>query len=302
MAGQARGSWPRPSTGSRPGQIPTEPAALPVAQTGRVDSDGAGLPNISAWPGVVITGTLTGGARAGVYAARRGHQRLVVKVSPRVAASLDWELDLLLALSQAGVKAPVPVATQDGRWRAGPVFISSFLPGQPPATAAHWRAAAAAVAAAHEVTRGWPQRPGSANASRLMTTERGADVDLAAMPPDAVDLVRACWQPLLEKSAAVEGGRACVVHGDLGAGAFLVDGDEVGIIDWDEARVDVPVFDLADLASTAGDGVEVPAGITRQVLAGASLAWETATCWVPEPAYARECLRQLQQRTSLTKP
>lgn len=267
-----------------------------------MDSDGAGLPEISAWPGVVITGVLTGGARVGVYAARRGHQRLVVKVSPRVAASLDWELDLLLALSQAGVKAPVPVATQDGRWRVGPVFISSFLPGQPPAAAAHWRAAATAVAAAHEVTRGWPQRPGSASASHLMTATRGADVDLAAMPPDAAALVRACWQPLLAASDAVEGGRACVVHGDLGAGAFLVDGDAVGIIDWDEARADVPAFDLADLASTAGDGVEVPAGITRQVLADAALAWEVATCWMPEPAYAREHLRQLQQHISLTRP
>lgn len=267
-----------------------------------MDSDGAGLPEICAWPGVVITGALSGGARAAVYAARRGQQRLVVKVSPRGAASLDWELDLLLALSQAGVRAPVPVATVDGRWRVGSVFISSFLPGQPPATPAHWRAAATAVAAAHEVTRGWPQRPGSASASYLMTTTRGADVDLAAMPPGAVDLVRACWQPLLEKSAAVEGGRACVVHGDLGAGAFLVDGDAVGIIDWDEARADVPAFDLADLASTAGDGVEVPAGITRQVLADASLAWEVATCWVIEPAYARECLRQLQQHTNLTGP
>lgn len=34
----------------------------------------------------------------------------------------------------------------------------------------------------------------------------------------------------------------------------------------------------------------------------AALAWEVATCWVPEPTYARRCLHQLQQRTGLTAP
>lgn len=223
----------------------------------------------------------------------------MVKVSPREAASLDWELGLLLALSEAGIGVPAPLATADGRWRVGSVFISSFLPGERPRTATHWREAAAVVARAHEVTRGWPQRPGSTSAAQLMTATRGADVDLAAMPPEAVALVRACWAPLLTQSAALRRGESCVVHGDLGAGAFLVDGDAVGIIDWDEARVDVPAFDLADLAR-AGDAVDVPAGRERRMLADAALAWEVATCWVVEPPYARRRLSELLQRTGST--
>ncbi len=64
-------------------------------------------------------------------------------------------------------------------------------------------------------------------------------------------------------------------------------------MDWDEARVDVPAFDLAALPddaladpSTSGD---------RQLLRRAALAWEVATCWTVEPDYARRCLRQLQR-------
>ena len=247
-------------------------------------------PDVSVWPGVVITEVLTGGARAAVYAARRGVESLVVKVSPRGAASLDWELELLVALDEAGVRVPLPVPTAGGGLRAGSVFISSFLPGGPPSSAEHWRAGAAALERVHQFTRGWPQRPGSASAAQLMTTARGADVDLDAMPLEAAALVRSCWQPLVTQAG---GGEPCVVHGDVGAGALLVDGDQVAIIDWDEARVDAPAFDLAALLADAGEAVAAPHGIGRQVLADAALAWEVATCWIVEPTYARRCLRQL---------
>ena len=260
-----------------------------------MDANRADVPDVSAWPGVAITGALTGGARARVYAAHRRGVPLVVKVSPREGPSLDWELELLLALTEAGVSAPTPTPTADGRLRVGRVFVSRFLPGGPPRTAEHWRAATEVVARVHEVTRGWPQRPGAASVALLMSTTRGADVDLAAMPPPAAALVRACWQPVLDRADAAGGDDdSCVVHGDLGAGAFLVDGDEVGVIDWDEARVDVPAFDLAALTTAAGGAVALPGGLDRQVLADAALAWEVATCWVPEPDYALGCLHQLQ--------
>ena len=268
-----------------------------------MDTDRADVPDVSAWREVEITGALTGGARARVYAAHRGEEPLVVKVSPREEPSLDWELELLLALTAAGVPVPTPTPTADGRVRVGRVFVSRFLPGGPPRTAEHWRAAAEVVATVHEVTRGWPQRPGAASAALLMGTTRGADVDLAAMPPSAAALVRACWQPLLDRAdAAGRDDGSCVVHGDLGTGAFLVDGDEVGIIDWDEARVDVPAFDLAALATAAGGAVALPGGLDRQVLADAALAWEVATCWVPEPDYALGRLRQLREHREVGSP
>ena len=126
-----------------------------------------------------------------------------------------------------------------------------------------------------------------------MSGARGADVDLSAMPGDAVALVRECWQPLLQAAGQQE---RCVVHGDLGPGAMLIAGDRVGIIDWDEARVDVPAFDLAALHAAAGPGLVRVPGLGDQQLADAALAWEAATCWSVEPAYARRCLHQLREQ------
>ncbi|MDP9460352.1 MAG: phosphotransferase [Actinomycetota bacterium] len=253
----------------------------------------AGRPDVAAWPGVEVTGVLTGGARAEVFAARRGEQRLVVKVSSRSAASLAWELDLLEALAQAGVHVPAVIPTGGGDRSHEGVVVQSFLPGQPPSTADDWQRVAAAISTVHEVTRRWPQRPGSASATQLVQASRGADVDLTAMPPDAVSLVRACWQALLaQTAAAVSPELQCVVHGDFGPGNVLIDDDGVGIIDWDEARVDVPAFDLAALPDDALADPSISGD--PQLLRTAALAWEVATCWTIEPDYARRCLRQLQ--------
>ncbi len=252
------------------------------------------LPDVAAWPGMELTSVLAGGARAEVFAARRGEQRLVVKVSSRSAASLAWELDLLEALAEAGVRVPAVAPAGGGDRAHEGVVVQSFLPGRPPHTTDEWQRVAAAISTVHEVTRSWPQRPGSAGATQLLQATRGADVDLTAMPLDAVALVRACWRALLAQPAtAASPERQCVVHGDLGPGNVLIDDDGVGIIDWDEARVDVPAFDLAALPddaladpSTSGD---------RQLLRTAALAWEVATWWTVEPDYARRCLRQLQR-------
>ena len=47
---------------------------------------------------------------------------------------------------------------------------------------------------------------------------------------------------------------SAVVHGDPCAANVRVSADGIGLLDWDEARVDHPDLDLADLPS-----VEVPA-------------------------------------------
>ena len=65
---------------------------------------------------------------------------------------------------------------------------------------------------------------------------------------------------------------SCVVHGDAGGMNALVAPDgSCALIDWDEARVDDPLFDVP-----ADPGEE-----------RAALAWEVATCWMREPGYAK---------------
>ncbi len=88
------------------------------------------------------------------------------------------------------------------------------------------------------------------------------------------------------------GGPDCAIHGDVGAGNILVAGAEVTLLDWDEARVDVPWFDFAFLPAGVTAGVPVP----THALVTAGLAWETATCWLPEPDHARRCLADLYAR------
>lgn len=85
-------------------------------------------PDIRAWPGVEITERLTGGARAGAWAARRGTNRLVVKVSTRSRQSLNWELDLLRTLHQNGLSVPTAVPTADGRNQCRGVWVAPSTP------------------------------------------------------------------------------------------------------------------------------------------------------------------------------
>lgn len=133
------------------------------------------------------------------------------------------------------------------------------------------------------MTRGWPQRPGFASAQTLLSSPYGGDVDFSTMPTSAANLVREAWRPVL-------GSAECVVHGDLGPGNVLVTDDHVGLIDWDEARVDVPAFDFTSFPADVGISAT---SCRRDQLLKAGLAWETATCWNVEPDYARRCLAKL---------
>lgn len=70
----------------------------------------------------------------------------------------------------------------------------------------------------------------------------------------------------------------CVIHGDpVGANALITPEGNCVLIDWDEARVDDPLFDL-----------KLTEGEER-----AALAWEIVVCWKPEPSYARELAEQM---------
>jgi Ser/Thr protein kinase RdoA (MazF antagonist) len=240
---------------------------------------------LAAWSGVELLEPLAGGARNQVFLARRGRERLVVRRSGRPAASLEWELDLLEHLRGHGVLVPEVVPADDGRRQVGGLLLQRFLLGRPPRDGGDWRRVVEVLRAVHQLTAWWPQRPGFASARELLAGDRGGDVRLDAMPADAVSAVRAAWRPVLD-------GPECAIHADVGAGNILVDGEAVALLDWDEARVDVPWFDLAHLP----EEVEVPAPTDRATLVTAGVAWEAATCWVVEPAYAARRLAELFTR------
>lgn len=244
-------------------------------------------PDLRAWPGVELGSRLTRGVRNSVYRARRGDEPLVVRVSGRTAASLDWELDLLATLDDQQLTVPQALITSDGRRHNDGVLVQRFILGRPPCTRLDWELVVAALTVLHDSTVGWLQRPGFASAAQLLTRGSGGDVDLAVMPPTAVELVRASWRPVLQ-------GPECVVHGDMGAGNVLITEDGTALIDWDEARVDVAAFDFAHLAVD----VAIPYSGDRDALVTAGVAWESATCWLLEPEYATRRLVELRERSN----
>lgn len=238
-----------------------------------------GAPTVDAWDGVRLTRRLGGGYRNEVWAARRGGQSLVARRSRRGAESLTWELDLLEFLRAHAFAVPECLPARDGRRHVDGVVVQTWLDGEPPAHD-DWPAVVAQLRRLHELTAGWPQRPGHASTVEMLTAEHGGDVDLRVMPGDAVVRCRAAWAPLV-------GWPTSVVHGDPGAANIRLHGGRVGLLDWDEARVDAADLDLADLP------VVVLSPARHAVAHAACHAWEAANAWRSEPEYARRRLAAL---------
>ena len=142
---------------------------------------------LGAWGPVRAVRSLGGGNRNEVVEVELGGRRLVARRSRRTAASLTWEIRLLEHLGRSGVRVPAVVPTPDGRRYVAGVVLMTWLDGRPPASG-DWPAVAATLRRVHEVTRGWPQRPGSASTRQLLTADRdearvdSTDLDLAELP------------------------------------------------------------------------------------------------------------------------
>jgi thiamine kinase-like enzyme len=96
------------------------------------------------------------------------------------------------------------------------------------------------------------------------------------MPAEAVERCRAAWARLV-------GRPTCVVHGNPdNPGNVRVTADTVTLIDWDEARVDVPALDLALPHNAAGLDVD-----ELDVASQAAAAGEAAVCWKDDYAVRR---------------
>ncbi|HEX6357486.1 phosphotransferase enzyme family protein [Actinophytocola sp.] len=227
--------------------------------------------DLSMWGSPPVAGRLGGGHRNEVY---RVGDDWVARRSRRPLASLEWELDLLDHLSGCGFVVPEVVPARDGRRHVDGVVVQRWLPGREP-SGDDWPLVVAELHRLHELMTGWPPRPDFPGTRELLTIDQGGDVDLTAMPVDAVRACRAAWRALPPEQT--------VIHGDPCAANIRLSGDRVGFLDWDEARVDHPWLDLADIP-----GIDLPPAATT-----ATDAWEAANAWLLEPDYARGRLAQL---------
>ncbi|KOX19877.1 aminoglycoside phosphotransferase [Saccharothrix sp. NRRL B-16348] len=218
---------------------------------------------------------LAGGVANDVWSVRVNGQLAVGRLGRRSDADLAWETRLLRHLDGEGLTVPVPIPTVDGRLFADGLVVMTYVDGGPPETQADWRRVAGTLRELHRLTRGWPQRPGWRSSTDLLHAETGTKIDLGAMPAEGVARCRAAW-------ARLAGRETRVVHGDPNPGNIRMTANHVGLIDWDEAHVDVPDLDLAlpDNAAGLDDGA-------YDVAAQASAAWEAAVCWEDEYAIKR---------------
>jgi Ser/Thr protein kinase RdoA (MazF antagonist) len=158
--------------------------------------------------------------------------------------------------------------------------VQTWLAGREPGPG-DWPAVAATLVTLHQLTAGWPQRPGFASTTDLLTRDRGGDVNLSEMPADAVAACRQAWSKL-------DRTRQAVIHGDPGPANIRVTGEGPGLLDWDESRVDCTDLDLAELP-----GQHLPPA-RLAIARTAATAWEAANGWGAEPFYARRQLALLR--------
>lgn len=220
---------------------------------------------------------LTGGVANDVWSVRINGHLAVGRLGSRSDADLAWETGLMQHLDRAGLTVPVPIPTTDGRLFADGLVVMEYMEGGPPETAADWRRVADTLRQLHRLTLGWPQRPGWRSSTDLLVAETGTRIDLTAMPPDGVARCRAAW-------ARLAGRETCVVHGNPNSPANVrMTTNQVALIDWDEAHVDVPDLDLGSLPHNAA-GLD---GAARDIAGQASAAWEAAVCWDDEYSIKR---------------
>ena len=219
---------------------------------------------------------LTGGTANDVWSVRLDGRRAVARLGTRSDADLRWETELLQHLDREGLPVPVPIPTTDGRLFVDGLVVMTHVEGGPPGTEADWRRVADTLRRLHRLTQGWRQRPGWRSSTDLLHARTGTKIDLDAMPAEAVARCRAAWARLV-------GRQTCVVHGNPDNPANVrVTADTVTLIDWDEARVDVPALDLA----LPHNAAELDAG-ELDVASQAAAAWEAAVCWKDEYAVRR---------------
>ncbi|MBV9324756.1 MAG: phosphotransferase [Chloroflexi bacterium] len=226
--------------------------------------------------GVARLEPLTGGVGINqVWSVRVNGHLAVGRLGARSDADLRWETELLRHLDRKGLTVPVPIPTRAGRLFAQGLVVMTYVEGGPPETEADWHRVADTLRQLHQLTQGWPQRPGWRSSTDLLHAETGTKVDLAAMPAEGVARCRAAW-------ARLAGRQTCVVHGDPNPGNIRMTADRVALIDWDESHVDVPDLDLVLPHNAAGLHDSA-----YDIAAQASAAWAAAVCWDDEYAVKR---------------
>ncbi|MEM6986687.1 MAG: phosphotransferase [Pseudomonadota bacterium] len=232
------------------------------------------LPQPAKWG---VSGTLIplpGGHRNRVYRVDGDDLRVVFKSTTRDRAAVEWLEEVHALARRAGFTVPAFVRSADGNLIDGGWTCEHFVPGRP-LTQPELRDIARPIDRFHASASDLAQRPGFLSAVDLIEAPAGGDVDLTAVPAGLVELCRDAWRAVADQSMAI-------VHGDLNPSNLLATATgEVALLDWDECRRDLTLFDLGAL------------GRDDELSRRARLAWEIACSWTAEPDYARRIAARL---------
>ncbi|MGR3496495.1 phosphotransferase enzyme family protein [Citreimonas sp.] len=233
-------------------------------------------PPIERWGVDADLSPLAGGHRNHAFATLgvASGQVLVFKSTRRSEAALRW-LDVVQNIAEdVGLVVPKLIKSRNGNliedgWTCEPHLAGSHVsPDEVPSVGPQ-------IIAFHAATGDIPQRPGFLSSQDLIEQECGGDVDLRAMPGELVARCRELW-------SAVSGQRQAVIHGDLNPGNLIRCADgRTALIDWDECRRDLVLFDKAALGKSTAEEQS------------ARLAWEVACSWQIEPHHARQIASRL---------
>ncbi len=241
----------------------------------------------SAWSAVRVERRVDGGHRNQVWSGSGPTGRVAIRRSRRSAESLAWEVDLLTALHADGFLVPVPLLTDDGRPSDNGLVVQQWINGSEPTSRDDWELVAAELKRLHACFASHRQRPGCQVVTELNRVSRSVDADMSALPDGAASEMLAVFATMSDVATSV-------VHGDPGPSNLRVTDDgRVGLLDWDESRVDVVHLDLANL------GVRVLPDDEHQRALRCADAWEAANAWTAEPAYARRRFAQLRAAPAL---
>ena len=120
---------------------------------------------------VVRVERFAGGVANEVWSLLANGHPAVGRLRARSDADLAWETALLQHLDEEGLTVPVPIPTVDGRLFADGLVVTTYVEGRPPESRADWRRVAETLRQLHQLTQGWPQRPGWRSSTDLLHSE-----------------------------------------------------------------------------------------------------------------------------------
>ena len=238
-------------------------------------------PPLEAWGVSGPVEPMAGGHRNRVVRTQEHNPPLVFKSTRRSEDAVAWLTPVMERAARSGFVVAAPKRCSTGAYVVQGWTCEPFIEGAG-VSEKNLGAIRPMIETFHRLASDLPQRPGFLSSQDLMIATTGSDVDLTVMPDELVAMCRDAWGALDSKDQTV-------IHGDLGAGNLLRSADDrFALLDWDETRRDVPMFDLVGLMPP------------HPKTALARLAWEVACSWRIEPDYARRRAAELRQQMPLS--